>query len=404
MPRFKYKVRDKSGKLHRGLIEAEGERDAAAYLMDRSYFIVHLEQLPDGNAGAMAEWTEKLFSPGVSKRNMSILCRQLATMLQAGVPLLQALHILTRQTGHKGLRDSLSVITRLLEEGRTFSEALRMFPAIYPGIMVSMAEAGEVTGRLDYALENLAGHFEREHNISEKIKSAMVYPAVLVATGIAAVSIVFILVVPSFKAMLDTLGVELPAVTRAVMSVSAFCAANWYVLPAALLLAFAVLRYFKAAGTSGRLELHLPLVGPVLRKINIARFCLTMAMSIKSGIPVLQALELSRRVVASSAIAGSLQKAEESVRNGHSIAGPILDSGVFPPLVAKMIAVGETTGDLDAMLEKTAAIYEREANESIARLLALLEPAITFVMAGFVCLLVLTVLLPVFKILESVSY
>jgi len=341
----------------------------------------------------------------VSVKDLALFCRQFATVIEAGIPVLTCLDILARQAENSTLRGAIEQMMTELQAGRTLTEAMRRHPKVFPGILISMAEAGETGGVLDQALTRMADHFERDHDIKEKVKSAMYYPAALVGFMFLAVGFLVTSVLPNFVSILTTLNVELPLPTRILLKLSGFLGQYWYLAITGL--AAAVFAMLKVAGLKDvqtqldKLKLKLPIFGPLIKKIIIARFCRTLSTLLHAGVPLLQSLEIVRGTAGNVVVARAAAGAVENVREGLEMAPPLAASGVFPPMVTRMVAVGEETGTTDQLLEKVAQFYDREVNAGVARLSSLLEPVLLIFMGVVIGSIIISVMLPMLTVMSA---
>ncbi|MDK2816192.1 MAG: type pilus assembly protein PilC [Moorella sp. (in: firmicutes)] len=399
---FAYRGRDARGNAVSGNIEAESQELAIRELRRQGIFITYCRPAVVTPA---RDW-RSLFRRPVSRRDLALFSRQLATMLGAGLPIVTALHILQRQAENPSLRESIGMLLQDLESGEAFYRALERQPRVFPPIFIHTVEAGELGGALDETLERLAGHLEREHEVEEKVKSALTYPAIVSMVALLVVIFLLTYVLPSFQVMLNSLQVPLPWPTRLVMGLSEGLRRLWPFL--VLFLAGAGYGFYRwqqrPAGRYqvDRLFLRLPIFGPLHHKAVLSRFSRTLGTLLHSGVPVLLALEIVRRTVGNAVVAGAVERAAESVRDGQSLATPLEASGVFPPMVVEMITVGEETGALDAMLERVATLYEQEVEAVVARLASLIEPVLIVGLGGIVGLIVISVFLPYFQMLGGI--
>ncbi|CEP66033.1 Type II secretion system F domain [Moorella glycerini] len=399
---FAYRGRDARGNAVSGNIEAESQELAIRELRRQGIFITYCRPAVVTPA---RDW-RRLFRRPVSRRDLALFSRQLATMLGAGLPIVTALHILQRQAENPSLRESIGMLLQDLESGEAFYRALERQPRVFPPIFIHTVEAGELGGALDETLERLAGHLEREHEVEEKVKSALTYPAIVSMVALLAVIFLLTYVLPSFQVMLNSLQVPLPWPTRLVLGISSGLRYLWPVL--FLFLAGAAYGFYrwlqKPAGRYrfDRMLLRIPIFGPLHQKTVLSRFSRTLGTLLHSGVPVLPALEIVRRTVGNAVVAGAVERAAESVRDGQSLAAPLEASGVFPPMVVEMITVGEETGALDALLAKISSFYDREVGETVARLSSLIEPVLIVTLGGIIGLVVISVLLPVFSLVGGV--
>jgi type IV pilus assembly protein PilC len=402
-PNFAYRARNPAGKLVTGKIEAENRNKAIAQLRERKFFVVELKEAPPA-IGAFK--LDKLFQPKVGGRDLAVMCRQFATMVQAGVPLLQTIGIISQQCNNKTLKDTMKKVGGNLESGMSLTESLKPFPQVFPSIFTSMVEAGEVGGELERVLERLAVNFEKEHDMKEKVKSAMTYPAVVLVVAVLAVVALLIFVLPSMTKMLIDLNVPLPVTTRIIMGVSDFLKNYWYMVLALLVaVAFgfkAWVRTQRGKKTKDTVILKLPVFGPMIQKIIISRFCRSLSTLLKSGVPVLQALDVVKNIVDNHLINLSLKEAERSIKEGQSLAEPLMKSRVFPPMVSTMMSIGEETGSVDTLLEKVADFYENEVDAMISRLSSMLEPVLLVGMGVVVGFILISIMVPMFTVMDNV--
>ncbi len=392
---FAYKARNLSGKLLTGKIEAESQDAAIAQLRNKNYYVVQI------NTAMYFKFDlEKLFSLKIKVKDLAVFCRQNATMIEAGIPLLQCLNILTQQTESKKLREILKAVIMDIENGKSLSEAFRVHQRYLPDIFIDMLTAGEVSGTLDQAMERLANQFEKDHELKEKIKSAMTYPLVIGAFAFLAMAILLVVVVPIFVEIFEQVGAELPLPTRIMLGVSKVCSNFWYlILPAPLLLYFG-LKSFAATDRgkviTDRLLLKLPVYGKLTQKTITARFARTLATLLKSGVPLMQSLETVENVVGNTQVTKIIKAARENIKEGENMSPILLNASFFPPMAVNMIAIGEESGALDALLEKVAIYYEQEVETLVAKLSSVIEPLMIAgvgIMVGFIAV---SIYLPLF--------
>ncbi|RJQ30632.1 MAG: type II secretion system F family protein [Peptococcaceae bacterium] len=399
---YVYRVRNQTGRIVTGRVEAEGEAAAAALLRQRKYFIVEVKPVTVRKKNADLNG---MFEKKVSLKHLAIFCRQFATIIGAGVPLLGALNILRQQTESKKLKEVLGQMTDYLEEGHTFTEAVRRHNDVFPNIFTSMVEAGEVGGVLEQSMERLATHFEKDHELREKIKSAMTYPAVVVSIACIAVYVLLAFVLPKFVGMLTDAGVALPLPTRIVVFLSGVLSHYWYVVLGSLVLFIFLLGRFRRteAGKEAldRAVLRMPVFGPLGRKVIISRFSRTLATLIHAGVPILQALEVIQNVVDNRLVVKAIREAGVGVTGGLAMAEPLEKSGVFPPMVTRMIAVGEETGSLEDLLTKIADFYDREVEATVARLSSALEPVLIVGMGVVIGFIIISIMLPMLNVMSG---
>lgn len=406
MASFFYRVRNREGKVITGYLEADGQAAAAVALRRSNYVIIDIRPVSEKARQFNLANLSQLFEPRVSVKELALFCRQFATMLGAGVPILNCLHVLSQQAGTKKLRRTVRAISDQLQGGSTLTEAAKMFPRVFPPVFVSMVEAGELGGVLEQVLENLAAHFEKEHELREKIKSAMIYPVMLVSFAILAVAILTTFVLPKFINLFFNLGIPLPLPTRILITLSDL-ARRYLFLGAVGAAAFSVimlwlLRSGRRLAWVDKVFLKLPVFGQLVQKIIIARFTRTLGILLKSGIPVIRALEVVKNTAGNILVVRTVEKVIEDVRQGQAIARSLGENGVFTPMVVQVVSVGEETGSLDKMLEKVAVFYEREVDASVGRLAAMIEPVLIIGMGVVVGFIVIAILLPYFQMLGGI--
>jgi type IV pilus assembly protein PilC len=392
---FAYKARNLSGKLLTGKIEAESRDAAIAQLRNRNYYVVQINPAMDFKLDL-----DKLLNLKIKVKDLAVFCRQAATMIEAGIPLLQCLNILTQQTESKKLREILKAVIMDIENGKSLSEAFRIHQRYLPGIFIDMLTAGEVSGTLDQAMDRLANQFEKDHELKEKIKSAMTYPLVIGAFAFLAMVILLVVVVPVFVEIFEQVGAELPLPTRIMLGFSKACTNFWFlILPAPLLLYFG-LKSFAATDRgkviTDRLLLKLPVYGKLTQKTITARFARTLATLLKSGVPLMQSLETVENVVGNTQVTKIIKAARENIKEGENMSPILLNASFFPPMAVNMIAIGEESGALDALLEKVAIYYEQEVETLVAKLSSVIEPLMIAgvgIMVGFIAV---SIYLPLF--------
>ncbi|HHU87243.1 MAG TPA: type II secretion system F family protein [Peptococcaceae bacterium] len=392
---FAYKARNLSGKLLTGKIEAESRDAAIAQLRNRNYYVVQINPAMDFKLDL-----DKLLNLKIKVKDLAVFCRQAATMIEAGIPLLQCLNILTQQTESKKLREILKAVVMDIENGKSLSEAFRIHQRYLPGIFIDMLTAGEVSGTLDQAMDRLANQFEKDHELKEKIKSAMTYPLVIGAFAFLAMVILLVVVVPVFVEIFEQVGAELPLPTRIMLGFSKACTNFWFlILPAPLLLYFG-LKSFAATDRgkviTDRLLLKLPVYGKLTQKTITARFARTLATLLKSGVPLMQSLETVENVVGNTQVTKIIKAARENIKEGENMSPILLNASFFPPMAVNMIAIGEESGALDALLEKVAIYYEQEVETLVAKLSSVIEPLMIAgvgIMVGFIAV---SIYLPLF--------
>lgn len=398
---FAYKVRDRTGRLVSGTLDAETQGAVASKLREMGYAPIAID--PVSTKGLKTE-IKLPWSNHVSMKDLAVFSRQFATMIGSGLSLLRALSILADQTEKESLAKVARAVRSDVERGSDLSTALAMHPKVFNRLYISMARAGEIGGFLDQVLNKVADAFEKEVTLRGKIKSAMTYPVVSFALVLIIAAAMMIFVVPTFKSLYASLGGQLPLPTRILLAISA---AVIHYSPLVILgVAAAVVAFRKWIATkSGRyradvIKLKIKVFGPLFRKTALARFARTLSTLISSGVPILQALEIVSDAVNNMVVARALTDVQDAVRKGESLAAPLSKHAVFPPMVVQMIAVGEETGAVDSMLLKVAEFYDEEISAAVDSLTALIEPLLMMVMGAVVGTMVVALYLPMFDIIK----
>jgi type IV pilus assembly protein PilC len=401
MPVFEYTARNLKGDLEKGQVDLPSRDDVIAHLRRNRLVVVQVRQAP-----AQISFGG-LFKPGVKTRDVVIFTRQFATMINAGLPLVQALDILAQQTENKVLADVTRQVVYDVESGQTLADALRKHPKAFTDLYVNMVAAGEAGGILDTILQRLAEFLEKNDAIIRKVKGAMVYPAVIMSVAVIAVAVLLIFVIPTFQNMFASVNLDLPLPTRIVIGLSQILQHYWWAIIGVIgLVVFAINRYYKTP--AGRLQidtllLRFPVIGDVLRKSAVSRFTRTLGTLISSGVSILDGLEITARTAGNMVIHNAVMESRQSIAGGDTIAAPLQRSKVFPPMVISMIAVGEQTGGLDEMLSKIADFYDEEVDAAVGTLLSLMEPVMIVVLGVIVGGMVVAMYLPIFDMVNAVQ-
>ncbi len=342
------------------------------------------------------------FGSPVKARDIVVFTRQFATMIDAGLPIMQCLAILGAQSDSKVFRKIIGQLKDDVEAGGTLAEATHKHPKVFTDLYTSMVQAGEIGGILDTILVRLANYLEKAAKLKSKIKGAMIYPACIVTAAVLVTAILLIWVIPVFADVFQSFGAQLPAPTQFVINLSHFTIDHIWYLVAVPIIAAVALRYAYRTEQGmlaiDRFLLRIPVFGPLIRKSAVARFARTLATLVSSGVPILDALNITARTAGNKVIERAIVEARASIASGRTIADPLIESKVFPPMVCQMIAVGETTGALDTMLQKIADFYEDEVDNMVANLMALLEPAVILFLGVVIGGLVVSMYLPIFKL------
>ncbi|WP_295346069.1 type II secretion system F family protein [uncultured Streptococcus sp.] len=346
-------------------------------------------------------------SKKIKLKDISLFCKQMSVMLNSGIPLNNAVDILEQQTDAKNLKASLKVISKGLKEGNQLSKSLIEQNGLFPDLLIRMVQAGEKTGKLDEVLERMSEHYNKELKTSRQIRGAMIYPAVLAFLAVAATLVLLYVVIPNFSGIFEQSGVALPLPTRIVLAASNFVQSYWYILFGVVgLLVFLFLRY--RSTEAGRyqldhLKLWLPIIKGPMQKIVTARFASTLATLTSAGIPLVEAIESAAATTNNAVVIDKLRIANEGLQKGERLTGMLTSTGLFPPMMLSMVKIGEESGSLESMLNKTSDFYEEELEAAIKQLLSLLEPAMIIVMGVIIGGIVASVMLPMFEIANAVQ-
>jgi len=395
MPRYKWEGKTLRGEKRKGEMEAPDEGSVRTFLRQQNV-------IPTKVVGKGKEISISMGRQKIKKRAVAVFTRQLATMIDAGLPLVQSLDILAMQQENKAFKEVIKNIKEDVEGGSTFAGALRKHPKAFDDLYVNLVVAGEEGGILDNVLNRLAVYIEKAESLKKKIKSAMVYPSAIVGVAIIVVAVLMIFVIPVFQKMFGEMGHTLPLPTLIVIGMSNILKRYIVFLVIALVfLAFILRRYYateKGKMAIDSLILKLPVFGMLFRKVAVARFSRTLSTLITSGVPILDGLTITSKTAGNKPIEYAIMQARTSISEGETIAEPLARSEVFPPMVTQMIAVGESTGSLDSMLTKIADFYEEEVDVTIGALTSLLEPLLMVFLGVTVGGIVIAMYLPIFKI------
>ena len=380
MPGFSYVAVDKRGKEKRGSLEAETRERALEQLKAEGLIPVSVRE-----QGALNKEIDFSIGKKVKPRDLSVFCRQFVSITQAGVPMKEALQMLSEQTENKWLKRAISEVLLNVEKGNTLADSMRSQPDIFPPMLVNMVEAGEQSGSLEMAFSRMAVHFEKEAKLKATIKKATIYPIILVIAAIGVIAVMLLFVIPIFIDMFADLDIEMPALTMFVMNSSKWMTSHWYVLLAIIVgvvVAYKLI-YKTTQGrlTIDRIKMKMPLFGKLTVKTACSQFARTMSTLLMSGISTIDALETTSKIVNNIHYTNAMLKAREEVMKGVSLSEPLEASGIFPPMVYHMTGIGEETGNVEEMLEKMADYYDEEVEMTTQSVLAAMEPIIILFMA-----------------------
>jgi general secretion pathway protein F len=403
MPVFEFKALDSRGKAVQGLREAESPKTLRSTLRREGVFLTEVLGEQQAKEQASREVNVKRWMLGrVSATDLSIATRQLAVLVSAGIPLVEALSALIEQVEHERLKRVVSDVRQRVNEGASLADAMAIHPRVFTGLYVNMIRAGEHSGALEVVLVRLADFTESQARLRSKIMGTMAYPVAMVGIGSVILGILFSVVIPKITKIFDDTKITLPWTTKILIGFSSFVHDYWWALGA--LLALAIWGFFHWKRTTAgrarwdRMVLGFWVFGPLIRHIAIGRFARTLATLLKSGVPLLTAMDIVRNIVGNSRLAEVIEQARDAIREGESIAAPLKRSGEFPPLVYHMVSVGERSGALEEMLANVAKAYEDQVETTIGALTSLLEPAMIVGMGAVVAFIVFSVLMPILQI------
>jgi type IV pilus assembly protein PilC len=401
---FEYKVRDRTGKMKTGKLDAESQAQVASKLKGMGYAPVSITQT---NSGLNKEVKLPGFTPKVKIKDLAVFSRQFATMINSGLSLLRALTILTEQTENKELARVLGEVRNDIETGNSLSASMGKHPKVFPPLMVNMVKAGEVGGFLDAVLLQLAENFEAEVKLRGKVKAAMTYPTVVFVMAILMCIGMLLFIVPVFAGMFSDLGGELPLPTRILMALSDGLKSYFPLLILAAIAAAVAWaktkRTDRVRNVVDPLKLKIPVFGNLFAKIALSRFSRNLGTMMKSGVPILQSLDIVADTTGNVVLARALRDVQDSVRSGESIAGPLANHPIFPPMVVQMMAVGEDTGALDEMLLKISDFYDQEVEATTEALTALIEPLMIAFLGAIVGSMIIALYMPIFGVFDLIE-
>jgi type IV pilus assembly protein PilC len=399
MPVYTYSARTISGDLRRDTIDVASRDDVIAFLRSQRLIPVSVREKPKGLSMS--------FGKKVKNRDIVIMTRQFATMVNAGLPLVQALEILVKQSSSDLMKQSLGGVLHDVESGNTLADALGKHPKVFTELYVNMVSAGETGGILDTIMNRLASFLEKNEALARKVKAAMIYPAVISFVAVSAIVVLLLFVIPTFQEMFASFDQQLPLPTRIVIGASDFLQNYWWALGAAGLGATVVFRGWikTSAGrlTFDKFMLALPILGTLALKSAVARFTRTLGTLLSSGVAILEGLEITAKTSGNRVIHDAVMVSRTSIAGGESIAKPLAQANVFPPMVTQMINVGEETGDLDGMLSKIADFYDDEVDVAVEALLKAMEPIMIVVLGSIVGGMIVAMYLPIFSVINTIQ-
>jgi type IV pilus assembly protein PilC len=403
MASFVWTGRTRQGVSRKGEVSAKSREEVISLLRKQNILVTSIKPKSGISLNSMPG-----FMASVKEKDLAVFTRQFATMIDAGLPLVQCLEILSTQTENPTLAKVIGDVRQDVEGGSTYADALRKHPKAFDDLYVNMVAAGEAGGILDAILNRLAKHIEKAMKLKKQIKSAMVYPGVIISVAVGVIAILMVWVIPVFAKLFSDFGGALPGPTQIVISASNFMQAYWYVIVIIAGAIFYLLKrvYKTQSGRRAmdRFALSLPVFGDLIRKAAVAKFTRTLGTLISSGVPILEGLIIVAKTAGNKIIEDALLKARQSISEGKTVSEPLGQAKVFPPMVVQMIAVGETTGALDAMLGKIADFYDEEVDAAVAALTSLLEPMLMVFLGVVIGFIVIAMYLPIFKMAGAVGH
>ncbi len=400
MPNYAWKGRNRGGQIQEGVITAD-KKEAVIQLLRKQQILV-TAVTEKGREIALPK-----FGGGIKPKEVAIFTRQFSVMIDAGLPLVQCLEILGSQQKNRAFQRILFAVRQDVESGMTLADSMKKHPKAFSDLFCNMIEAGEAGGILDTILQRLSTYIEKKVKLNSAVRGAMVYPVAVITIAVGVVTIILWKVIPTFATLFEGLGATLPLPTRITIAASKFLGRwMWAICLGFGLAAFGIHNYHKTEKGKRVIDaflLKLPIFGMLLRKIAVARFCRTLGTLIASGVPILEGLEITARTAGNSIIHDAIMATRKSIEEGKTIAEPLEQTDVFPPMVVQMIAVGEQTGALDAMLSKIADFYEDEVDEAVANLMALLEPVMIVFLGGMIGGIVISMYMPMFDLLSKIG-
>ena len=401
MPVFEYTARNAAtGQIMKGTLDVPTRDDVLKHIKQQKMIVVNVREQPK-------QLSLSFGKKGIRTRDIVIFTRQFATMINSGLPLVQSLDILARQTENPSLAEVTKQVVFDVESGHTLADAFSKHPKAVTELYVNMVAAGEAGGILDTILLRLATFLEKSDALIRKVKGAMVYPGVIMSVAGIAVAVLLIFVIPTFQKMFASVGMELPLPTRIVIAMSDFLISYWWALILIIVgIVYAIRSYYKTPNGQKQIDqmmLNAPVLGDLLRKSAVSRFTRTLGTLISSGVSILDGLEITAKTAGNRVIHDAVMESRNSIAGGETIAGPLEKSKVFPPMVISMIAVGEQTGGLDEMLSKIADFYDEEVDVAVSALLSLLEPMMIVILGVIVGGMVVAMYLPIFDMMNAVQ-
>ena len=393
MPAYAWKGKNRMGEIQEGVLVSDSRESASNTLKRNGVEVMNIR--------VMAAEGTKSFGK-VNQKALAIFTRQFSVMIDAGLPLVQCLEILGAQQDDKGFKRVIDAVRDDVEKGSTLQASLSKHPKAFNDLYVNMVGAGESGGILDVILQRLSGYIEKAVKLTSKVKGAMTYPVAVISIAIIVVAIIMVKVIPVFSAMYDGLGSKLPFPTLVCIAISnSLIHYSWLIIIAIVVITVGLRQYYRTPAGHLQIDalmLKIPIIGDVLRKVAVARFCRTLGTLISSGVPILEGMDITARTAGNMVIQNAILKSKDAVEQGRNISTPLAETKVFPPMVVQMVGVGEATGALDAMLSKVADFYEDEVDNAVANLTSLMEPIMIALLGGIIGFIVISMYLPIFNL------
>ena len=404
MPLYSYKAKNLKGEIEKGTIEGVEKNNVYAVLKSKGLFPMDIKETSNNKVGFKIRLKKK-----VPMVYMYLFCKQFSIMINAGVPIIQTLDILIKQEDNELLKSTLKKVAEDVHKGVSLSDAMKKHGEVFPNILTSMIEVGELSGNLDRALEDVAKHFEKENSLKNKIKAAMMYPVFILGVAIVAMIFMIAVIVPKFISMFDAIGGDLPGITKLVLGLAdkfkePLFLGEIVIFIALLIWIFNTVKKSKEGGLMiDSLYFKVPLLNKEFKKILAARFARTLALLVASGVPIIQSFDVIESVINNKVVSNGIENVKNEVRGGSNIARPLDEMNIFPKMVIQMIVVGEETGTMDSTIAKIADFYDEEVDSSIKKLTSIIEPVMILLIAIFVGFVVLAMILPIFSLEQQLG-
>lgn len=401
MASYTYDAMDKNGKKKHANIEAESIDKARALLKNEGYTVSKIRESTFLDKDININIKKK-----VSPRDLGVFCRQFLSISKAGVGVVTALDMLAEQTENKTMREAIKNTRDNVEKGDSLAGAMRK-ETVYPQLLINMVESGEASGNLENAMARMADHFEKDARLKGIVKKALMYPCVLIVVMIIVVIVMLVVVIPQFQSMFDDLDTELPVFTQMIVALSHFLQERWYILAAIIAALVVAFRFYNETESGKRnvakLMLKVPVFGDLIIKQNCARFASTLATLVSSGMGMVEAVEITAKTLDNVLYKDAVYDAANAVQQGSALSTPLKATGLFPPMIMQMLAIGEETGNMEEMLDNSARYYDEEVEQTTQQLTALMEPVIIVCMAGVVCLLIAAIYGPMMSMYDALG-